>query len=353
MSTVTTLTLADARTQFSGGRGYLAACTLGLPTRDTVAALTADVSDWAAGRATTANYGAIVEDVRSLYAAIVDVPVSRVAIGSQVSVMAALIAESVPDGAEVVCIDGDFSSMVFPFLAQADRGVSVRHVPVSELAEGIGPKTWLVAFSLVQSATGEIADAAAIIAAARQHGAWTLCDTTQATGWLPVDAGQFDATVCHSYKWLCAPRGAAFLTISERFQSTLRPAQAGWYAGADPWESCYGPDMVLAPDARRFDVSPAWPAWVGAKPALQLFASLDIADLRDTVVALGDSLCDGLGIERKGQPIVSWPDADGTSFSRLSDAGLTVSRRAGRARVAFHVWNDEQDVDDALRALRR
>lgn len=353
MSTATTLTLADARTQFSGGRGYLAACTLGIPTRDTVAALAADVSDWAAGRATTANYSAIVEEVRGLYGAIVGVPSNRIAIGSQVSVMAAIVAASVPDGAEVICVDGDFSSMVFPFLAQADRGVTVRHVPVGELAASIGSKTWLVAFSLVQSATGEIADGATIAAAARQHGAWTLCDTTQATGWHPVDAGSYDATVCHSYKWLCAPRGVAFLTVTERFQSMLRPVQAGWYAGADPWQSCYGPDMVLAHDARRFDVSPAWPAWVGAKPALQLFASLDIAGLRDTVIALGDSLCDGLGIEPQGQPIVTWPDADGTSFSRLSYAGLTASHRAGRARVAFHVWNDEQDVDDALRALRR
>ncbi|HYI34341.1 MAG TPA: aminotransferase, partial [Glaciibacter sp.] len=99
--------------------------------------------------------------------------------------------------------------------------------------------------------------------------------------------------------------------------------------------------------------SPAWPAWVGAKSALELFASLDIAELRDRVVGLGDALCDGLGIERLGQPIVTWPDVNGDSFARLSSAGLTTSRRAGRSRVAFHLWNDGQDVEDALSALRR
>lgn len=353
MRTAATLTLADASTRFSGGRGYLAACTLGLPSRETTAAMAADAAEWAAGRATTAKYSTVVEEARGLYASIVGVPISRVAIGSQASVMAGVIAASAPDGAEVVCVDGDFTSMVFPFLAQADRGVTVRHVPVSELAGSITSNTWLVSFSLVQSATGEIADADAVVQAARHHGAWTLCDTTQATGWLPVDAGQFDATVCHSYKWLCAPRGAAFLTVSEDFQAVLRPTQAGWYAGDDPWLSCYGPGMDLAKDARKFDVSPAWPAWVGAKPALELFAGIDIAELRDRVIGLGDALCDGLGIDRLGQPIVTWPDFDGDSFERLSSAGLTISRRAGRARVAFHLWNDDQDVADALGALRR
>ena len=159
MRTAATLTLSDARSQFSAGRGYLAACTLGLPSRDTAAAMATDAAEWAAGLATTAKYGAVVEEARKLYASIVGVPATRVAIGSQASVMAGVIAGSVPDGAEVLCVDGDFSSMVFPFLAQADRGVRVRHVPVNELADSITSDTWLVSFSLVQSATGEIADA--------------------------------------------------------------------------------------------------------------------------------------------------------------------------------------------------
>lgn len=347
------LTLAEAQSRFSAGRGYLAACTLGLPSRDTVAAMTADASDWAHARVSAAGYGDIVEEVRGSFAELVSIDRDRVAIGSQVSVMAGMVAASVPDGAEVLCVDGDFSSMVFPFLAHAHRGVTVRHAPLADLAESIGPATWLVAFSLVQSATGAIADATAITAAARAHGARTFCDTTQATGWLPVDASQFDATTCHAYKWLCSPRGVAFLTVSPEFQTELRPNQVGWYAGRDPWASCYGPEMNLADDARQFDVSPAWQAWVGARPAIDLFRRLDIAEVRDHTVGLGDALCDGLGIARTGQAIVTWPDADGGDVARLAAAGITASARAGRARVAFHLWNSADDVADVLTALGR
>ncbi|MEO6828082.1 MAG: aminotransferase class V-fold PLP-dependent enzyme [Microbacteriaceae bacterium] len=347
------LTVEDAAAQFTAGRGYLSACTMGLPIRATIAALAADAARWAAGTASAAEYGAIVEQGRNLYARIVNVPVERVAIGSQTSVMAEVIASSIPDGAEVLCVDGDFSSMVFPFLAQAHRGVSVRHASLGALADSISSNTALVAFSLVQSATGAIADADAVTSAAKAHDAWTLCDTTQAVGWLPVDAGAFDATVCHGYKWLCCPRGVAFLTVSERLQPELRPVQAGWYAGADPWASCYGPQMQLADTARRFDVSPAWQAWAGTTPALSFFSTLDIPAARDHAVRLGDLLCDGLDIARAGQAIVTWPDADGACLGPLTAAGITISCRSGRARAAFHLWNDEQDVANTLEVLGR
>ena len=77
----------------------------------------------------------------------------------------ALAAASAPAGAEIVCIDGDFSSLVAPFLARGD--LRVRHVPLADLADAIGPSTWMAAYSLVQSATGEVADAASVAEAAR------------------------------------------------------------------------------------------------------------------------------------------------------------------------------------------
>ncbi|WP_431280311.1 aminotransferase class V-fold PLP-dependent enzyme [Leifsonia poae] len=350
-STATTSALAEARAHFAAPAGYLAACTQGLPLRETLAASRAELDAWEGGTVTPAFYGDAVERSRSAFARLVGVPANRVAIGSQVSVLVSIAAASAPDGAEVVCVDGDFTSMIYPFLAQAHRGITVVHAPLDRLAEAIGPRTWLVAFSLVQSATGQIADVDAVLAAADRTGARTLADLTQAAGWLPVDASRFDATICHAYKWLCAPRGSAFLTVGDRMLDELRPVQAGWFAGDDPWTSCYGPSIHLAQDARRFDVSPAWPVWPGTAAALEFFAGLDIASVRDHVVGLGDELCARLGIPRLGQAIVTWPDADCTDLTALTAAGIRASGRAGRTRVAFHLWNTPADLDLLVDAL--
>ncbi len=214
MTALAAADLRNVRAAFAGGRSYLAACTVGLPTHSTRAAVLADLDASAEGRASAAEYTAVVERSRGSFARLVGVDPARIAIGSQASVFAGLIAASVPDGAEVLCVEGDFSSMVLPF-AHAGRGIRLRTAPLDALADSVTADTWLVAFSLVQSATGQVADAAAIRAAATRHGARTLCDATQAIGWMPVDAADFDAVICHAYKWLCAPRGVAFMAIGD------------------------------------------------------------------------------------------------------------------------------------------
>lgn len=337
--------------RFPAGRGYLAACTLGIPATATVDAVARDLDRWREGTVSAADYTAVVERARGHAATLLGTRPDRVAVGSQGSVFVALSAASAPAGARVVVVDGDFSSVVAPFLARGD--LDVHHVPLDRLADAIAPSTWLVAFSLVQSATGELADAASVTAAARAAGALVLVDTTQATGWMPTDALDADLVVCHAYKWLSAPRGAAVMGVSDRALDELVPLTAGWYSGEDPWASCYGPDLHLASGARRFDVSPAWHAWVGAEAALELAVSLDLEAVRAYDLGLADAFRERLDLPPSASAVVSWLDPEGCDLAALTAAGLTASGRAGRARVAFHLWNDEEDVDLAARALGR
>jgi len=343
--------LAAAIPQFGDPRGYLAVASIGIPPRSAVEALTADLAAWSIAQRDPQGYDPVIARTREHYAKLVGVPASRVATGSQTSVLTSIVAAAVPDGAEVVVADGDFSSIVFPFLQR--KGIRVRSVPLDALADSITDETWLVVFSMVQSRSGVIADVPALLEAAARTNTFTFCDFTQAAGVLPVDASLFDVTVCHSYKWLCAPRGVAFMTLSQRFDPLLTPIQAGWYAGDDVWTSTYGPTMKLASDARRFDVSPPWQAWIGAEQSIGLFAGLDIAEVWAHCAGLGDLLCDELGIPQQHQAIVTWADAEGDDLRTLIDAGIRISGRAGRLRASFHLWNDPSDVTAVLRALKR
>lgn len=339
-----------ARGKFGEARGYLDAASSGIPTRETVAALESDLDMWASAQRDPQDYDPIVARTRADYARLVGVAPDRVATGSQTSVLTSVIAAAVPSGAEVLCVDGDASSLVFPFLQR--HGIRVRHVPIERLADSIEDDTWLVVFSHIQPATGVVADVSAIVDAASHQAAYTLCDMTQSAGVHPVDASLFDATVCHAYTWLCSPRGAAFLTLSTRFQKLLTPVQAGWYAGDDVWQSCYGPAMHLASTARQFDVSPVWQAWVGAEPAVRMFAELDMNDVWSHASGLGDKLCDALGIPQQHQAIVTWADREHADLQKLLAAGIRASGRAGRLRASFHLWNTEDDVAAVVRALR-
>ena len=189
-----------------------------------------------------------VEAARAAFARLAGVPVTRVAAGASVSAHSGLVAASLPPGAEVLTAEDDFTSVVNPFHTRGD--LKVRIVPLERLADSVRPGTALVAVSAAQSADGRIADLPALRAAAQEHGARTYVDFSQAAGWLPVDAESYDYTVSTTFKWLLGPHGAAFLAVPEDF-GDLRPVLAGWVAGENPWDSCYGPVAELAHSARR------------------------------------------------------------------------------------------------------
>ena len=85
----------------------------------------------------------------------------------------------------------------------------------------------------------------------------------------------------------------------------LRPLYAGWYAGDDPWTSIYGPPLRLAEDARRLDISPAWLAWAGTVPALELLAEVGIAAIHRHDLALANALRERLGLPPGDSAIVT------------------------------------------------
>lgn len=342
--------LTALRAEFGTAAGYLAACTAGLPMRATRRAVTADLE----GHPDIAGYSRAVEASRASFASLVGVDAASVAIGSQTSVQLSLLIAALPAEATVLVPEHEFSSLVLPFV-HAGRGIRIRTAPLSRLADAISEEIDLVAFSLVQSACGHVADLDAICDAAGAVGARVVCDATQAVGWMPVDAARVDALLCHAYKWLCCPRGVAFMALSADYARSLTPVQAGWYAGEDPWSSCYGADAELAASARRFDVSPAWQAFVGAEPALRAFARVDMHQVHAHVTGLAASFRSQTGLDDPETPtaIVTWVDPDGADLARLQAAGITASGRNGRARVAFHVFNDDDDVERAVTALGR
>lgn len=342
------ISIDHARAEFGADPGFLNTASVGIPPRAGIAALTQALATWSAGRAAPQDYDAVIDDARASFARLLKVPVDAVAQGSQLSVFAGLVAANLPDGAEVVAARNDFTWVLFPFLTQR-RGVQVHLVPLAEVAQAVRPSTSLVSVSAVQSADGALADLANVASAAAAHGAQTFLDVTQAAGWLPIDAARFDYVVCSAYKWLLCPRGVAFMAIRPERVDALVPHNANWYAGDDRWESIYGGPISLASNARRFDVSPAWLAWVGAAPALALLEQVGIQAIHAHDVALANRFLAGLGEPAGDSAIVTVivPDAE----ERLRRAGVRTAVRAGRVRLSFHLYNDDADVDHALNAL--
>ncbi len=341
--------LEKARQLWTPEPGWLNTASYGLPPRPAWDALQNTLDDWRGGRTSWEGWDASTHRSRVAFAALLGVAAADVAVGATVSQLLAPVAAALPAGATVLVPDVEFTSNLFPWMVQAERGVRVRTVPLDDLADAVDSDTDLVAFSLVQSADGRVARYAEIVAAAEAHDARVVVDATQACGWLPFDAGRADVVVVGAYKWLMAPRGAAFGYLSPRIRERLVPHAANWYAGEDPHASYYGPPLRLAADARRFDISPAWFCFVGAAPALELLGEIGLPAIHDHNVRLANRFRAGLGLPPGDSAIVSVdvPDA----AEKLARAGVRAAVRAGRVRASFHLYTTEDDVDLALSAL--
>jgi selenocysteine lyase/cysteine desulfurase len=219
--------------EFVGAAGFLNSPTYGLPPVFLMAALRARLQDWEAGTMEVPSFDESVRRGRAAYAALVGVDVESVAMGGSVSALVGLVAAALPDGARVATLVGEFTSVTFPFAAHVGRGVTVTELTAEALIASAADYDVVVA-SLVQSATGAVLDLEALRDALAGADTITVVDATQAVGWKALNLGWIDVTLAAVYKWLLAPRGTAWMSLSNRLSRGMTPLSANWYAGADP-----------------------------------------------------------------------------------------------------------------------
>lgn len=324
--------------------GWLNTASYGLPPRRAFEAMQAMLADWRVGRTSWEGWDTATQRSRESFARLIGVPAADVCVGAQVSQVLAPVAAGLA-GRRFLVPDGEFTSNLFPWLV----GSPVRTVPAASLADHVDSTVDVVAFSLVQSADGAVADYAAVVAAARAHGALVVVDATQACGWLPFDGSLADVVAASAYKWLMSPRGSAFAYLAPQVRERFVPFAAGWYAGEDVHDSYYGGPLRLASSARRFDISPSWPVYSGTAPALEVIEEIGVAAINAHNVRLANRFRDGLGLP-PGDSAITAVDVPGAE-ERLRRAGIRAAVRAGRVRASFHIYTTEADVDLALNAL--
>jgi isopenicillin-N epimerase len=106
---------------------------------------------------------------------------------------------------------------------------------VPRLMAAVGPRTKLIFASHITSTTALIFPLAALCAQARAAGVATLIDGAHAPGHIALDLAAVGADFytgnCH--KWLCAPKGSAFLHARSERQAHLHATVVSWGYVAD------------------------------------------------------------------------------------------------------------------------
>ena len=232
-----------------------------------------------------------------------------------------------------------FASPLFPFLVHAHRGVR-RTVPPAT-RRGVDELTDVVAFSAVQTATGEVAD----IGSPPPQGPRSADARRRDAGLRMASARRlgFDVLVFASYKWLMSPRGTAFLSCRSGSSRRCRCGQL--VRGRGRLLLVLRRAATGRADGGRLDTRRRGTAgWRRAALAL-LDERVDAVHAHD--VGLANRFRAGLGLRRRLRDRLRRRPGSGGETGR---AGIRAAMRAA-ACASFHLYNTGDDVDRALDGL--
>lgn len=144
--------------------------------------------------------------------------------------------------------------------------------------------------------TGRRHDMAAITARAHDQGALTIWDLAHSAGALPVHLAKVgaDFAVGCTYKYLnSGPGGPAFIYVAPRHAETARPALSGWLGHESPFafDLDYRPGRGI--ERMRVGTPPVLQL-AALEAALDVWDSVDLADLRAASLALTDQFIKGV-----------------------------------------------------------
>jgi cysteine desulfurase / selenocysteine lyase len=357
---------------------YLNHAAISPPPTTTIRAIEAQLKDVSEnGSINFRSWLTVKEQARQLLAKLLGARPEQVAFMRNTSDALSTVANGLSwrPGDNIVTFRREFPSNIYPWLRLRDAfGVEVRmceeregRIDFSELENLIDRNTRLVAISHVQYASGFRMDLQRLGQIVRQHDALFVVDAIQALGVVPTDveAELIDVAAGGSHKWLLSPEGVGYLYLSERARERIQPTLVGWVSVPDP-DDYLNFEQGWKKGALAWETGTAPAAlFHGLRVSLELLSKTGVQNTAHYLEQLTDCLCERLKEKQyevissrapgEKSHIVCIRHRDGMPamalYSHLHARNIITAPRGDRLRIAPHLYNISQEIDELIQAL--
>jgi len=273
---------------------------------------------------------------------------------------------------KIVTTEHEFPTIGQIMHAQEGRGAKVLHVAadsenvfdIDSFARAIDDETALVSLTQVCFRNGSLTDFEPIIEIAHRHGALVLIDAYQGVGSVPLNlsVSKADFVVGGALKYLLGAPGVGFLFARQSTTAKLVPSVTGWFAARDIFAmDIHSYDPAL--DARRFEAgTPSVPSLYPTAAGLEIILEIGVDRIYKYVSGLHEAVREG--IVDLGGRVVTPKSSHGAMLAvasndefahvaALESERVITSNRDGCVRISPHFYNNMDDVESTLAALRK
>ncbi|MEQ8208499.1 MAG: aminotransferase class V-fold PLP-dependent enzyme [Lacipirellulaceae bacterium] len=321
------------------------------------------------------DWSAQVQQARKEAAKLINAKTEEIALITSTTAGINIVAEGLDwnPGDNLVTLDDEFPSNLYPWMHLADRGVETRQVPTNngrvnyeKLAEYFDERTRLITVSWVGYKNGVRRDLETISRIAREKNALLFVDAIQGIGAFPLDVRKtpIDFLAADGHKWQLGPEGAGFAYIRNDRLPLLRATGVGWNSVVNAADFA-NVQLELKPNAARYEGgSQNMAGLIGLSKSLMLLNEIGVERISESILEITDDACEALktkgaelhtpreGENRSGIISFSLPGIDPVEFRKhCLKNGVALACRSGRLRISLHGYNDEQDVEKLMRAI--
>jgi cysteine desulfurase/selenocysteine lyase len=309
------------------------------------------------------------EEVRRKVAAFINAEPDEIALTTNTSSGMNVIIDALETHGEVISCDLEFPVSTLPWM---NRRIPVHlvksvggAVAIEDIREAMNVRTGVICMSHVQYSTGFRVDLQELGSIKAGHA--LVVNAAQSAGAFEIDVKRMkiDALCATGHKWMLSGYGSGFVYVSRELLAQTKPRAIGWLSVEDPYADRNNEIHLRHDAAARTELGcPHFAGMFALGASVDLIVSLGIRNIEERALSLNRFLTQRLSqigwnvlsplVEegmRSAETLVEANDPAGV-VAKLAQQKIIVTKKPQGIRVATHFFNNENDIERLIEALR-